>query len=195
MFEFQCSESPIMNDLPEGFISAALDYQFLEQKIRRLISWVCFPFCSECGGFCCKKDICHESLNSFWLKFMWKIYNHNSSRYHDSRGWLSSNGCLLPVGRPLVCYEYICDSILEKISEKSHLKCLKELSRLLTLAGQKALGNSHLVTLSSKQILTQLNFEKLRGRISKALYLYYKHERDLCFSNGHRLNWNNANHI
>ena len=122
------------------------------------------------------------NLNSFWLRFIWEMYNHNSSQYHDSRGWLSSNGCILPVGRPLVCYEYLCESILEKISEKSYLKCLKELSRLLTLVGQNALGNCHLVTLSSKQILTQLNFKRLRGRISKALYLYYKYERDLCFS-------------
>jgi hypothetical protein len=189
------AEATIKNGSPAGCISAALDYQFLEQKVRRLISWVCFPFCSECSECCCRKNICHESLNSFWLKLMWQMCNHNFSQYHDSRGWLSSNGCLLSVGRPPVCYEYLCDNILEKISKKPCLNCLKELSRLLTLAGQKALGNSHLVTLSSKQILTQLNFKRLRGRISKALCLYYEHERNLRFYNWHRLYWNNANHI
>ena len=125
---------------------------------------------------------------------MWQSYNHNFSQYHDSKGWLSSNGCLLSVGRPPVCYAYLCDNILEKISEKPYLNCLKELSRLVTWAGQKALGNRHLVTLSSKQVLTQLNFKRLKGRISKSLCLYYEHERDLRFSNCHRHDWNNTNH-
>ena len=182
MFKFQYSESTIINDLPEVCISTALDYKILEQKIRRLISWICAPFCGECGGFCCRKDICHESHDSFWLRLIWKMCHHHSPQYHHSRGWLSSSGCLLSVGRPLVCYEYLCDSMLEKIPEKPYLKCLKELSRLLTFVGQNALGNNHLVTLSSKQILTQLDFKRLRERISKALYIYYEHERDLCFS-------------
>ena len=183
----------IKHGFPKECISAASEYQFLEQKVRRLIAWACSPFCSECSDCCCRKDICSESVNSFWLKLMWKMSNHDISQYDDSRGWLSAHGCLLTVGRPPVCYEYLCDKILEEISKKPHLNCLKELSRLLTLAGQKAFGNSHLVTLSSNQILTQLNFIRLRGRIARSLNVCYQHETELRFPYEPKVDWNNAN--
>ena len=157
------------NDLPAGFAEAADAYLLLEQEVRRLTAGMCFPFCSRCSGACCKEDICRESIESFWLSSIWPMRNHHIARYHPQRGWLASKGCMISAGRPPVCYDFLCDRMLESLPAGPQLACLKEVSRLPGRAGERALGNRHLVALSPEQVLTRLNLQRLRARIEGAL--------------------------
>jgi hypothetical protein len=164
------------NTLSRDCIKTILEYQDLEQKVRRLILKACKPFCSACSDCCCKKDFCSESLDSYWLRMTWSLQGYTASQYDDSKGWLLSNGCRLDTGRPPVCYEYLCDRILVEIQEDCTLDNLKAISALPAFAGKNALGNKHLVTLSSEQILTRMNFVKLRRQIAKFQSLFQRYK-------------------
>jgi hypothetical protein len=175
MDEKEIHTSPLSRDC----IKAILEYQDLEQKVRRLILKACKPFCSACSDCCCKKDFCSESLDSYWLRMTWNLQGYTVSQYDDSKGWLLSEGCRLDTGRPPVCYEYLCDRILVEIQEDCTLDNLKAISALPAFAGKNALGNKHLVTLSSEQILTRMNFLKLRRQIAKSLNLFQRYETEM----------------
>ena len=160
-------------------IKAILEYQDLEQKVRRMILKACKPFCSACSDCCCKKDFCSESLHSFWLRMTWQLQGYTSAQYDDSKGWLLSEGCRLISGRPPVCYEYLCNKMLGEMSEGVQLDNLKAISALPAVAGKNALGNKHLVTLSAEQISERMNFIKLRRQIAKSLNLFKQYEREM----------------
>ena len=165
--------------LSRDCIKAILEYQDLEQKVRRLTLKACKPFCSVCSNCCCKKDFCFESLESFWLRMTWNLQGYTVSQYDDTKGWLLSDGCLLITGRPPVCYEYLCNRILSEMREGATLDNIKAVSALPSFAGKNALGNKHLVTLSSEQILTRMNFIKLRRQIAKSLNLFQRYETEM----------------
>ncbi len=164
--------------LSHDCIKTILEYQDLEQKVRRLILKACKPFCGACSDCCCKKDFCSESLHSYWLRMIWNLQGYKASQYDDSKGWLLSDGCRLITGRPPVCYEYLCDKILSEMREGTTVDNLKAVSALPSFAGKNALGNRHLVTLSSEQILTRMNFIKLRRQIVKSLNLFQLYETE-----------------
>lgn len=126
---------------------------------------ICSSACSTCTGCCCRKEICAESVESVWLKLVWETFDQGVPEYNDSTGWLSQEGCQLPVGRPPVCYEYFCSRLLGEIRTGFHLDVLQRISKLVSHVGEKALGSKHLITLSYKQIMTSLNYEKLMNRI------------------------------
>lgn len=159
-------------------IPALLEYQYLEQKVRWLILEVCKPFCSTCADCCCKEDFCSESLDSDWLRMTWKLWGYKRSQYDDSYGWLLSDGCRLITGRPPVCYEFLCNKILSGMPGDTWDR-LKEISMLISYAGKNALGNRHLVTLSSEQISNRMNFKKLRKQIAKSLHLFQQYEAEM----------------
>ena len=161
--------------LPHDFIMAILEYQSLERKVSQMVISACRPFCSVCSNCCCKTDFCSESLDNYWLRMTCKLGGYDWSQYDDSSGWLLADGCRLTIGRPPVCYEYLCSRIISEIPTDS-LAGIKEVTRLLSSAGRNALGNRHLVTLSSEQILTRMNFGKLRRQIAKSLYLLQEYE-------------------
>jgi len=165
--------------LSRDCIKAILEYQDLEQKVRRLILKACEHFCSACSDCCCKKDFCSESLESFWLRMTWNLQGYTVSQYDDSKGWLLTDGCRLNTGRPPVCYEYLCDRILSEMREGATLDNLKEVSALPSFSGKNALGNKHLVTLSSEQILKRMNFTKLGKQIAKSLNLFQRYETEM----------------
>ena len=109
----------------------------------------------------------------------WQLQGYTSSQYDDSKGWLLSEGCRLISGRPPVCYEYLCNKMLMKMPEGVQLDNLKAISALPAFAGKNALGNKHLVTLTSEQILTRMKFIKLRRQIAKSLNLFKQYEREM----------------
>lgn len=154
-------------------------YRNLEQQTSRIISSICRPFCSRCNVVCCKEEFCSESIDSFWLRLIWQTCDHEISQYDAHRGWLRPNGCGLMAGRPPLCHEYFCNDIFDKISQASSSHDFIEISKLLALAGKNALGNSHLVTLSSEQVLTRLNFTKLKTRITRSFEQLRRYEKDL----------------
>ena len=173
-------------DLPKQCIKAACEYHYLESRVQLLLSKASISFCSECIDRCCTKDICSESIHSYWLRIIRSLCGHRTSQYDDDTGWLSSYGCNLIGGRPPVCYEFYCDRILGAIPGGNYSRCLNNISKLPSLIGKNALGNGHLVTLSSKEILSFLNFDRLRNRIVKFLKLYKQIKKarkttiDLC---------------
>ena len=164
--------------LPRDFITTIQEYQSLEQKVSQQVVSVCRPFCSACSNCCCKTDFCSESLDSYWLRMTWRLAGHDRFQYDDSIGWLSSDGCRLTAGRPPVCYEYLCDGMIADIPA-DRLSRVKVVTTLLSSTGKNALGSRHLVTLTSEQILTRMNFGKLRRRIAKSRYLLQEYEAAL----------------
>jgi hypothetical protein len=109
----------------------------------------------------------------------WQLHGYAAAQYDGSEGWLLSEGCRLISGRPPVCYEYLCNRILGEMSEGVYLDNLKAISALPAFAGKNALGNKHLVTLSSEQILERMNFKKLERQLAKSLYLFHHYEREM----------------
>ncbi|MFH2125823.1 MAG: hypothetical protein ABIK12_04865 [Pseudomonadota bacterium] len=141
---------------------------------------------------CCNKDICEESINSYWLSFV-RLYC-GSEQYDEVNGWLSLHGCLLHTGRPPVCYEFVCDKILMIVSKKPFWNCFKSLTMLLTYVGENALGNEHLITLSRRQIFTKIKLAKLEKQIVKANDLYREYEKFLFSFNEINLLYNDPWH-
>ena len=148
--------------------------------MRRL----CEPFCEKCSDYCCTEDICRESIDSAWLMLVWDISGSRISQYNETDGWLSSSGCRLAVGRPPVCYEYLCTDILNSCRGCSFLGNLKQLSKLLSITGTKSLGHKHLVTLSTEDIATRLNPTKLSTRISNSNRSFERISKELIPLNG-----------
>lgn len=165
--------------LPKPCIAAALKYRYLELEINRTISSICSPFCRPCKGGCCRTEICAESISSFWLHLVGTVGNHSPVQFDENQGWLAPNGCRISAGRPPLCYEFLCDKIFENIPPGSFSRSLKELCQSLSLVGKNALGNRHLVTLSSRAIASKLNFKKLEARIAAATESYKRYKKDL----------------
>lgn len=136
------------------------------------LSEACVSFCSECLDRCCREEICSESVGSYWLRIIWSLCGHEISEYDEDSGWLSSQGCKLAAGRPPICYEFVCNKISHEVSKGPYLRCLQTVSKLPSFAGKNAIGNRHLVTLSSSEIISRLDFVRLRKRIAKCLNLY-----------------------
>ncbi len=168
-----------LSHLPRQCIAVAFKYRYLELEINHTISSICSPFCRPCKGGCCRAEICVESVSSYWLRLVRTVENHNLVQFDENRGWLASNGCRISAGRPPLCYEFLCDKIFENTHPGSFSRSFKELSKLLSLAGKNALGNRHLVTLSSKAISTRLNFIKLEARIAAATESFKRYKKDL----------------
>ena len=97
-----------MDDL-EQILNA---YAEFETEVRSFSSVLWFRWCSSCRQVCCKSLYCRESFESPYLFLLSK--NHNPEGLSGTHpDWLSESGCTLPVGRPPVCYEFLCNMILE----------------------------------------------------------------------------------
>jgi hypothetical protein len=165
------------NNIPDNCIKAAYEYSSLEIKVKQLLIKISYPFCTECKACCCREDICSESFNSDWLRIIRSLYDERNSQYDDKKGWLSSYGCKLTAGRPPVCYEYFCDKIIEATPNEKYFRSLKSISKLPSFIGEKALGNSHLVTLSHNEIESRIKISRLRNRIQRGLDKFQEYER------------------
>jgi len=173
------TEEIYLSHLPRQCIAVALKYRHLELEINHTISSICSPFCRRCKGGCCKAEICVESTSSYWLRLVRTVESHSLVQFDETRGWLTSNGCRISVGRPPLCYEFLCDKIFENIPPGSFSRAFKELSKLLSSAGKNAWGTRHLVTLSSRAILNKLNFKKIETRIAAATESFKRYKNNL----------------
>ena len=88
--------------------------------------------------------------------------------YNRSKGWLTLDGCGLDVGRPPVCYEFYCSAIISGISGAYRKYAADVLGKLVSFAGRNALGNRHLVTLSTLQLRSRVDYFGLQRRIKNA---------------------------
>jgi hypothetical protein len=94
--------------------------------------------------------------------------------YGSGRGWLTETGCALPVGRPPVCYQFLCDTVLSMRPEPDFRYALTIISNLVNHVGKKARGRKHIVELQEPSELDSLNstrFEKQLNEAEKAFKL------------------------
>ena len=84
----------------------------------------------------------------------------------DACGWLTPAGCRLGTGRPPLCYDFICNAIHESLKSPDRHQTLRQIARLMSFAGERALDGRHLVTLSEKQIFEKFDFDRLVKRIA-----------------------------
>jgi hypothetical protein len=157
------------------------EYTQLEFQIRKLITSLCFPFCRHCINYCCQEKFCNESISSFWLNLVWQNSGYQLSQYDADLGWLTDSGCRLDTGRPPVCYSFLCQEILTKLSPNDPLDPLIEIAKLIPQVGKNAIGNKHLVTLTASEIMERLDFTKLSRRIAKGLQLFEQSKKQIAF--------------
>jgi hypothetical protein len=137
-------------------------YINFEKNVRVMTDTICGPHCAHCDKVCCKPDFCRETIESPFLSHLLEKYPPPTT-YSTESGWLTDTGCGLFIGRPPVCYEFLCENILA--SQQSEFDCyiMKILSALMTHIGKNAAGRRHLVELLHKDDLHRmrpLRFEK-----------------------------------
>jgi len=80
-----------------------------ERAIRQRIDTYSQRYCGRCAEPCCRAEFCKEAGESFFLSAV--IRAGGGTVQADYR---SAQGCLLAVGKPLICHEYFCYEILTK---------------------------------------------------------------------------------
>ncbi len=139
-------------------------YVSLEHRIQKLMNAACSPFCSACHAPCCKVDFCQESIeNPFLIEVRKKC--QPAVVWDENSGWLTPRGCCLEAGRPPVCYEFLCLSILQCQPSVERQDALKKLAMLLTNAGRRVAGQRHLVEVDD---LECLNLVRLKRQLLEA---------------------------
>lgn len=139
-------------------------YGQLETDVRHFMHYACGPFCGRCQALCCRSDYCRESLESPFLAAVRKRFAPEAG-WHHALGWLIPTGCSLAAGRPPVCYEFCCRTILAAQPSALARTWLGTLSRILTDAGRNAAGRRHLVELADLQ---RINTARLTRQLARA---------------------------
>ncbi len=147
----------------------AKEYKIFERRVRNIITAECLPFCSSCKSTCCKIDFCRESTESLWLRYVRSVGKEEDRYFYPKTGWLRSYGCALKTGRPPVCYEFFCSALLDSIANPLKRYALVVLGRLVSFIGERALGQKHLVVLTSMEELRRIHIERLRHRLEKGM--------------------------
>jgi hypothetical protein len=145
----------------------AIDYAGLEIRVQRLMKTACGQTCAKCPKVCCRPEMCRESLESPFLALVRKN-SKPSPAWNPQKGWLGLEGCRLKVGRPPVCYEFLCNDILAGQKDENARTCLKSLACLLSQAGRKALGGDHLVAIMTQERLAKIKPQRLAARLAWA---------------------------
>jgi hypothetical protein len=113
--------------------------------------------CSKCGGVCCKEEICRESIESAFLRF---ILGKEVVKYRDDTGWyMPKTGCQLKFGRPLICYEYLCTGLRNKRVDE-----FVQISRKLISIYSNVSGKKHILEIDD---VSKIKFHKLKQIIDK----------------------------
>ncbi|MBI5064524.1 MAG: hypothetical protein HZB87_13910 [Desulfatitalea sp.] len=136
-------------------------YGQLETEVRQCMQKACEPFCGRCKTPCCREIFCRESLESPFLASVRQRFAPTAG-WDAALGWLTPAGCSLSAGRPPVCYEFLCRTILDVRATPQDRSRLETLARLLTHAGRNAAGRRHLVELTDLDLINA-------GRMMKQL--------------------------
>jgi len=142
-------------------------YASLERRVLELEKDICSPFCSTCDKVCCKTDFCRDTLETPFLVAL-KEQFPPSRNYCTDNGWLSKKGCVLQAGRPPVCYEFLCNRILDAQRSPEEKYLIRALSRLLTHVGKRAIGSIHLVEIMNAEDLERINRKRFMKQLSEA---------------------------
>lgn len=156
------------------------EYGAFEQRVRVLMSERCVEHCRVCPTPCCRAAICREAHESPFLKEV-QLSAGATEVFDEKRGWLGGCGCRLPVGRPPLCYDFICDRIFCAQPTLAHRYVLDVLAALVGHLGNGVWKGRHLVEALSKAQLRQSNeshFKKCLAEAEAALAVAERFLRD-----------------
>lgn len=131
----------------------------IEKQIQQRTRRVSRGLCLDCQPNCCAEPICREALDSPFLHLLVQMQDVS---YDQDSGWLGPRGCRLEYGRPLVCYNYFCEPILD--SEIMRSSGLRELIRKFMAVSRNARGGDHLICVKD---LKRLSIAKLATMCQK----------------------------
>ena len=143
------------------------EYAAFEDEVRVFSSELWFQWCSNCREVCCKAVYCRETLESPFLSLLLKKYSHQVTNY-TQKVWLGEAGCKLAVGRPPVCYEFLCANILDAQQTGMHKYAMIVLSILISHIGNRALGSRHLIEVMDLADLKKVRYSRFEKRLSEA---------------------------
>ncbi|MDD4737394.1 MAG: hypothetical protein PHP44_14955, partial [Kiritimatiellae bacterium] len=143
------------------------DYIAFEHRVREQMLVHASPSCGICPAVCCRYDICEESIDSAFLSLI-RQHTAPTECFCERYGWLTPTGCALEVGRPPVCYEFLCDDMLHALPNDDARFALRTLGMLITYIGRKAIGTRHLVELLHHEDLLRLHYPRFRVRLQTA---------------------------
>ncbi len=143
------------------------DYAAFEAEVRAYSTKIYFNHCSACEGACCKPEYCKESITS---PFLSRLRQHFVPEvvYDAGRGWLTETGFALPVGRPPVCHQFLCDTVLSMRPTADFRYAISILSNLVNHIGKKARGRKHVVELQEASELKRINFTRFGKQLNEA---------------------------
>ena len=143
------------------------DYAAFEAEVRFFSSEFWSQWCSNCRQVCCKSVYCRETIESPFLYLLLQKHSHHIS-YHTQKDWLSQTGCKLSVGRPPVCYEFLCGNILDAQQTGMQRYAMIILSKLISHIGKRALGPRHLIEVMEPADLKKIRYSRFEKRLSEA---------------------------
>ena len=143
------------------------EYAAFESEVRVISSELWFQWCSNCREVCCKAVYCRETLESPFLVLLLKKYSREVYT-NTQKVWLGEAGCKLAVGRPPVCYEFLCANILEARQPGMHRYAMIVLSKLMSHIGKRALGPKHLIEIMDPADLKKIRYSRFEKRLSEA---------------------------
>jgi hypothetical protein len=142
-------------------------YGKFESEVRVFSSELWVQWCSNCSEVCCKALYCRETFESPFLFLLLNKYSHQLDN-HTQKAWLSEAGCKLSIGRPPVCYEFLCANILDAQQTGMHRYAMIVLSKLVSHIGKKALGSRHLIEVMDPAGLKKIRYSRFEKRLSEA---------------------------
>jgi hypothetical protein len=143
------------------------EYAAFETEVRQQLANICAPHCAVCERVCCRPEYCRETIDSPFLSLLNSAVAPNSA-YTADHGWLTSSGCALSVGRPPVCYQFICKKIFDFLPDDAHCYLLEVLSELIVHTGKRAFGSRHLVEIMDAGTLERVEIERFGKRLTEA---------------------------
>ncbi len=143
------------------------EYAAFESEVSGFSSELWFQWCSNCREVCCKELYCRETFESPFLFILLNKYSHQLFN-NTQESWLSEAGCRLSIGRPPVCYEFLCANILDAQQTGIHRYAMIVLSKLVSHIGKKALGSRHLIEVMDPDDLKKIRYSRFEKRLSEA---------------------------
>ena len=149
-----------LDDIIEKYLS-------FEKDVRLMMDSVCAGHCSCCDKLCCNQEYCRETIESPFLSYILENYLP-STNYDTESGWLTDSGCRLFIGRPSVCYEFLCEDILASQKSEFDRYIFKILSALMTHTGKNAAGGRHMVELLHQDDLHRMRLLRFEKKLQEA---------------------------
>ena len=140
------------------------NYLSLEKEIQKRTHQLSNPYCTQCSTICCSEEMCRESIESPFLSILIQKQNMD---YDPQNGWLSPIGCRLNYGRPLVCYEFFCQRILD--SHNFRASNIQWIIKEFISIGNRAYGNTHLICIDNLKTISQKKMVKMNNKIKQLM--------------------------